>query len=161
MNSTSYRISDSCLPGVSQWCSTAGDSSPLAAITLNLSDYGASHRAGTQPGHHSTVQYSTVQCSTIQPGHHTTIQPALDTRHSTRLIERWENHHPSFFIWSFTILGSNKSGWLDVIELILICKDTHQAEYWPLWSRSVEGEQQCSMCVVMSRAWNKGPSEGL
>lgn len=33
-----------------------------------------------------------------------------------RLIERWENYHPSFFIWSFTILSSNKSGlkmWLN------------------------------------------------
>ena len=33
-----------------------------------------------------------------------------------RLIERWENHHPSCFIWSFTILSSNKAGlkmWLN------------------------------------------------
>ena len=67
LNIELHFISDSCPPGVSQWCSTAGDSSPLAAITLNLSDYGASHGAGTQPGHHSTVQYSTVQRSTTPP----------------------------------------------------------------------------------------------
>ena len=111
---------------------------PVAVIFLNLSDNTGSCGSVTIIKLHNTIQQYFRFWLFCGSKHLVTQNVNVSDLYFLRimffrLIERWENYHLSSFIWSFTILSSNKllSMWLNRSVSV---PDTHLTEASGKWN---------------------------